>query len=161
MLSSLCAAASGLPLPPDMTWDPAFACLFKTLQTVTPATAHPMYWPGLPCFAAQQRFQNLVRGLESEVLALARKLQAYEQQLAALGVPMPGPYGSSGSGGLGQLAGLGELECLPQGGLGGGLLVCMYTLLQGLCIVPDLAVQLFAPVRVSHTSHCPKVGNES
>ena len=102
-----------------MTWDPAFACLFKTLQTVTPATAHPMYWPGLPCFAAQQRFQNLVRGLESEVLALARKLQAYEQQLAALGVPMPGPYGSSGSGSLGQLAGLGELECLPQGGLGG------------------------------------------
>ncbi|GAB4815102.1 hypothetical protein N2152v2_002148 [Parachlorella kessleri] len=65
----------------------------------------------------QQRFHNLVRGLESEVLALARKLQAYEQQLAALGVPVSGPYGGSVNSSLGQpmgLAGLGELECLPQ-----------------------------------------------
>lgn len=41
---------------------------------------------------SQQKAQNLVTGLESEILALARKIETYEKQLTILGVAMPGPY---------------------------------------------------------------------
>ena len=64
--------------------------------------------------AAQRRFRNLVAGLESEIVALARRVQSHEQQLSALGVPLPGPY-DAGASTHPLLAGGEGMESLPHG----------------------------------------------
>lgn len=85
-------------------------------QLAPTAQRHSRWSAAAACFAtAQQRFRNLVGGLESEILALGRKLQAYEQQLTALGVPLPGPYGAGGAGEHPRLAAVGAGGSLPQG----------------------------------------------